>query len=87
MDVATMKKVVDDVVIVEMATTGKRATDVVAAKMAVDEAVVVEMATAEVATQRAAESSPTLVVGAKRAAVSGSSTCPTKRPFRGPWRP
>jgi predicted solute-binding protein len=87
MDVATMKKAVDDVATAEMATTGKRTTDVVATKMAVDDAVVVEMATAEVATQREAESSPALVVGAKRAAVSGSSTCPAKRPFCGPWRP
>jgi hypothetical protein len=62
---------------------GKRVVDAAVVKKAADNAVVAEGSTAEVATQRTAESSPTPELGAKRVTISGGSTPPTKRPFRG----
>jgi hypothetical protein len=63
-------------VAVEWAATDKRAVDAATVKKVADNAAVVEWATVEVDTQREAESSPSLVVGAKRAVVSGGSTPP-----------
>jgi hypothetical protein len=103
MDAVVVKKVMDDAVAMERAATDKKATDNTAAadttdvdkrateadmtKKVVDNASLVERATTEAATQSMAESSPALMVGAKRVAASGGSTPPAKRPFHGSWKP
>jgi hypothetical protein len=97
-DAVAVKKATDDATAVERATANKKAMDVAAAMKGADDVVATERTTMDVAAHTAAEpkasgmfaeesngsnSSPTLVVGAKRAAVPSGSTPPTKRPFRG----
>jgi hypothetical protein len=86
-NVVAARKTADVTVATERATVDKRATYVTMAEKVADDAAVAERATVEVATPRVPESSPALAVGAKRAAVSGGYTPPTKRPFHDSWKP
>jgi hypothetical protein len=75
-DATAMKKTVD-----------KRVVDVAAEEKATADAATMEGATTEVASWCVLESSPTPTMGAKRTAISGSSTPPTKHQFCGSWKP
>jgi hypothetical protein len=86
-DMVAAKKVADDMVVAERAAADKMAIDVDAGEKAVSNMDVMEGTTAEVASQDVAESSPTPVVGVKRATILGGSTPPAKCQFRGSWKP
>jgi hypothetical protein len=86
-DMVAAKKVADDMVVAERAAADKMAIDVDAGEKAVSNMAVTEGTTAEVASQDVAESSPTPVVGVKRATILGGSTPPAKCQFRGSWKP
>jgi hypothetical protein len=81
-DAATEKKDADELAAAERATADKRAAEV-----AVDYTAVGERATTEEGTQGTTESSPALMTGAKRTAMSGDSTPPAKQRFPSSWKP
>jgi hypothetical protein len=65
----------------------KRGTDVAAGEKAVSDAAAMEGTISEAGYWNVVDCSPTPVLRAKRAVISGGSTPPAKRWFRGSWKP